>query len=57
VSAGELPRSFLYAWNLAFIGKLSEADSAKVKVSHVASLSTAAEAAQNAPSGELGLLF
>jgi len=52
-----LPGSLPDSWYLAFIGKFSEADPAKVKISHVATFATTTETTPNDSWGELWLLF
>jgi hypothetical protein len=49
----ELPRGLLNARDLAFVGKLSEADTAKVEIAHVTAAAAALEATMSSPSAEL----
>ncbi len=53
----KLPRRFLYAWNHAVVSKLSETDTAKVKIPHVATLSAASKASANYARLEFRFLF
>ena len=53
----ELPRGLLDAWDLAFVGKLTEANTAESEVTHVSTTTTTTEATVSSPSTELGRLF
>ena len=53
----KLPRRFLYARNHAFVRELAEADTAEIKIAHIAALPATAETTPDDARSELRLSF